>query len=158
VTNDRKMKKEKVYKAVVTKNNIVNEPSILYQNSPLNNAVELINYARQGINMKYLTNLSDKLSLSLQEIGDILHVSLRTLQRYAPTKVLDSDASAKALNLAALQAHGIDVFGTATDFNEWLRSGVPHLGNKTPLSYLDTPFGFTLIDQTLGRIEHGLFA
>jgi putative toxin-antitoxin system antitoxin component (TIGR02293 family) len=108
--------------------------------------------------MKYLTNLTEKLSLNLQEMGEILHVSLRTLQRYAPNKVLDSDASAKALNLAALQTHGMEVFGSEIDFNEWLRTPVPHLGNKTPLSYLDTPFGFTLVEQTLGRIEHGLFA
>ncbi len=137
--------------------NIVEEPAAAWE-SPIGSISEMINFSRNGINMNYLNKLSNKLSLSLQEMGEILHVSLRTLQRYAPTKVLDTDASAKAINLAALQVHGIDVFGSEKDFNEWLRSEVPHLGNKTPLSYLDTPFGFTLIDQTLGRIEHGLFA
>ncbi len=147
----------KEYKSNVAPISAVEEPMVAYQSSA-NSISEMINFARTGISMKYLTNLSDKLSLSLQEIGEILHVSLRTLQRYAPNKVLDSDVSAKALNLAALQAHGLEVFGTESDFNEWLRTPVPNLGNKTPLSFLDTPFGFTLIDQTLGRIEHGIFA
>lgn len=138
--------------------NIVNEPMAAYLTSPTSNTAQMINFARQGINMNYLSNLSDKLSLNLQEIGNILHVSLRTLQRYAPTKVLDSDASAKVLNLASLQIHGKDVFGSEENFAEWLKTEVPALGNKTPLSYLDTPFGFQLVDQTLGRIEHGLFA
>jgi putative toxin-antitoxin system antitoxin component (TIGR02293 family) len=153
-----KMKNDKTYSEIESKNSIVSEPMITYQISQPNSTSQLINYARQGISMTYLSNLTEKLSLSLQEISEILHVSLRTLQRYAPTKVLDSDISAKALNLAALQAHGIEVFGSEKDFNEWLRTPVPHLANKTPLSYLDTPFGFTLVDQTLGRIEHGLFA
>lgn len=144
-------------KEIELPNNAVNEPIMAYQRST-NTISDMIQFSRNGINMQFLTNLSNKLSLSLQEMGDILHVSLRTLQRYAPTKVLDTDASAKALNLANLQAHGIEVFGDETNFNDWLRTKVPALGNKTPLSYLDTPFGFTLIDQTLGRIEHGLFA
>jgi putative toxin-antitoxin system antitoxin component (TIGR02293 family) len=138
--------------------NIVNEPMAAYITSPASHTAQMINFARQGINMNYLSNLSEKLSLNLQEIGNILHVSLRTLQRYAPTKVLDSDASAKVLNLASLQKHGKEVFGTEENFAEWLKTEVPALGNKTPLSYLDTPFGFQLVDQTLGRIEHGLFA
>lgn len=141
-----------------TNSNIENEPMMAYLASPISNAAQMINYARQGINMKYLLKLTEKLSLNLQEMGNILHVSLRTLQRYAPTKVLDTDASAKVLNLAALQSHGIEVFGTEEDFAQWLKMKVPALGNKTPLSYLDTPFGFQLINQTLGRIEHGLFS
>ncbi len=152
------MKKNKDYVSEENNLNLLNEPTISFDLSPISNASQLINYARQGINMQYLNNLTNRLSLNLQEMGEILHVSLRTLQRYAPTKVLDSDASAKVLNLAALQSHGLEVFGSEKDFNEWLRSEIPHLGNKTPLSYLDTPFGFTLVDQTLGRIEHGLFA
>lgn len=151
------MKTEKDYIENEEANNIVNEPIMAFDR-PMNSISEMIQFSRNGINMQYLTNLSQKLSLSLQEMGEILHVSLRTLQRYAPSKILDTDASAKALNLANLQAHGIEVFGTEIHFNEWLRTKVPSLGNKTPLSFLDTPFGFTLIDQTLGRIEHGIFA
>ncbi|MES2797764.1 MAG: antitoxin Xre/MbcA/ParS toxin-binding domain-containing protein [Bacteroidota bacterium] len=152
------MKKETKFQKNGRDLNMVNEPIMAYLTSPLDNTSQMINYARQGINMKYLSNLSEKLSLNLQEIGNILHVSLRTLQRYAPTKVLDSDASSKVLNLASLQNHGIEVFGSEEAFANWLKTEIPSLDNKTPLSYLDTPFGFQLIDQTLGRIEHGLFA
>lgn len=157
MTNDVEMKKDKEYQEIEKPLNMAEEPMMVFE-SPMNGISEMIQFSRNGINMQYLTNLSQKLSLSLQEMGEILHVSLRTLQRYAPTKILDTDASAKALNLANLQAHGIEVFGTEAHFNEWLRTKLPSLGNKTPLSFLDTPFGFTLIDQTLGRIEHGIFA
>jgi putative toxin-antitoxin system antitoxin component (TIGR02293 family) len=158
VTNDVDMENYKDMNNDCANDNIANEPSMTYLRSPISNTADMINFARQGINMKYLIGLTEKLALNLQEMGEILHVSLRTLQRYAPTKILDTDASSKILNLAALQSHGIEVFGSEKEFNIWLKSEVPSLENKTPLSYLDTPFGFQLIDQTLGRIEHGIFA
>lgn len=158
MTNNTDAMKTRIIEKPIEGQNVVNESIAGYMVAPAYNTTNLINYARQGIRMSFLLNLSEKLSLSLQEVGNILHVSLRTLQRYAPTKTLDTDASAKVLNLEALYRHGIEVFGDEESFNNWLRSKIPSLGNQTPLSYLDTPFGFQLVDQTLGRIEHGIFA
>jgi putative toxin-antitoxin system antitoxin component (TIGR02293 family) len=146
------------YKIDDLEKNIASEPTIAYGRSVLLDTSELIKYARNGISMKYISNLATTLALTLQDIGNILHVSLRTLQRYEPTKILDSDASSKILNLKALQIHGLEVFGSEEHFNVWLRSEIPSLGHQTPLSYLDTPFGFQLVDDTLGKIDHGIFA
>lgn len=120
--------------------------------------VYLISYARRGLDMRFVMDIMDRLSLTLKDIADILHVSLRTLQRYKDTTKLDTDASSKLLYLAKLEAAGIRVFGDKAAFNTWLKSPLDALGGFTPLSYLDTPFGFELVEQALGRIEHGIFA
>jgi putative toxin-antitoxin system antitoxin component (TIGR02293 family) len=154
------MEDQKEYKVEESNPFIVNDSVSVYnsiQNST-NSLQELINLARNGIYMSFLNQLSFRLALSLQEMGDILHVSLRTLQRYAPTKKLDTDASAKVLRLAALQLHGIEVFGNESVFNKWLRKSIPALGGQVPLQLLDTPYGFEMVDNALGQIEHGVFA
>jgi putative toxin-antitoxin system antitoxin component (TIGR02293 family) len=135
---------------------VLQEPAALYGYNF--EPSKLLQFARQGLSMSYLQKLASSLSLSLQEVSEILHISLRTLQRYTASKKLDTDISSKLLHLTALHNHGVEVFGSEADFNSWLKSPVAFLENKTPLSFLDTPFGFMVVDQALGRIEHGVFA
>ncbi|MEE9372290.1 MAG: antitoxin Xre/MbcA/ParS toxin-binding domain-containing protein [Saprospiraceae bacterium] len=120
--------------------------------------LEMIKSTRAGIEMSTILGLSKKLLLTTTELSKILHISLRTLQRYSSSTVLNSDISSKALQLEKLHNFGFDVFGDSTSFGEWLHIKVPALGGERPLDYLDTPFGFLLIEQMLGRIEHGIFA
>lgn len=121
-------------------------------------AYNYIEKARMGVPFRFLTDIAEKLSLSMLEISNLLHVSLRTLQRYAPTKKLDTDASAKALQLASLLAKGTEVLGSENTFNDWLNSSIPALNGKKPKEFLDTPFGFQLLDEELDRIKFGIFA
>jgi putative toxin-antitoxin system antitoxin component (TIGR02293 family) len=119
---------------------------------------EVVQYARQGLSAAYVLSLADQLVLSIQELSDILHISVRTIQRWEHDKILDVDLSSKAILLARLQHHGARVFGEGDSLGNWLHTPVPALHGCTPLSYLDTPFGFDIIHQVLGRIEEGVFA
>ena len=119
---------------------------------------DVIQHARKGVSMSYLLRLARHMGISLQELAEILHVSLRTVQRYSDEKVLDTDLSSKAILLASLHKKGVQVFGSDEAFSEWLRTPVPVLDGNKPISFLDTPFGFQLLHQVLGRIEHGVFA
>ncbi len=120
--------------------------------------LKVIRHAREGIKMGYLLQLGDLMGLTQMEISKILHVSLRTLQRYNAEFILDSDASSKVIQLGMLYHRGLDVLGDQSGFSSWLKSPMSSLEGKSPLDYLDTPFGFQLINQILGRIEHGIFA
>lgn len=119
---------------------------------------DIIQQARKGVSMSFLLRLARHMDLSLQDLAGILHVSLRTVQRYSDMKVLDTDLSSKAILLASLHKKGVQVFGSDEAFSEWLRTPVPALDGYKPISFLDTPFGFQLLHQVLGRIEHGVFA
>jgi putative toxin-antitoxin system antitoxin component (TIGR02293 family) len=119
---------------------------------------ETVGFARRGVSSSYLIAVAEHLGLSMQELADILHISVRTIQRWEADKILDVDLSSKAIHLARLEQHGVRVFGTCSAFGGWLRKPIPALQGFTPLSYLDTPFGFEIVHQLLGRIEHGIFA
>jgi putative toxin-antitoxin system antitoxin component (TIGR02293 family) len=138
------------------KNYTYTDQDTLFASEP--SAEVMIKYARTGIDMTFIKQTMDRLRLSLKEIADILHISLRTLQRYKDDTKLDTDASSKVIYLKKLESTGVRVFGSYDAFAKWLRTPILALDGFTPLSYLDTPFGFELVEQTLGRIEHGIFA
>ncbi|MBC7884726.1 MAG: DUF2384 domain-containing protein [Saprospiraceae bacterium] len=125
-----------------------------FQGADLN----IISHARAGIKVGYLLELGEVLGLSQLDLCKILHISLGTLQRYHSDLVLDADASSKVIQLTILRQRGLIVFGNQSGFNHWLKAPMSSLEGKPPLDYLDTPFGFQLIFQILGRIEHGVFA
>lgn len=136
----------------------VGEPSVAYNSSMSNVGLQVIHDARNGIKTDFFLRLGDSMALSLSDMSKILNISLRTLQRYEPTLLLDADASSKVIQLIILNRRGIEIFGDQLSFNVWLRSPISELEGSTPLALLDTPFGYQILHQILGRIEHGVFA
>ena len=122
------------------------------------NMIDLISTARSGIPFSRALSLASRLSLSLIDLAPILHLSSRSMHRYGGEKILDRDVSVTVLRLEQLIKEGLDTFSDEVDFSKWLRSSVPFLGGHSPLSFLDTSFGFDLVHQALGRIRHGVFA
>lgn len=51
-----------------------------------------------------------------------------------------------------------EVFGSELLAQQWLHSEIRSIGGVQPVSLLDTDEGFTLVMDTLGRIEHGIAA
>lgn len=119
---------------------------------------DLIRLARNGVLKKTLLQLADKLSFTLHELSKILHISERTLQRYGNEDKLATDTSERALLLAQLYSRGITLFETSENFNDWLRTPLPAFQQQAPIQFLDTAFGFQLVMDEIGRIEHGVFA
>ncbi|WP_291909782.1 antitoxin Xre/MbcA/ParS toxin-binding domain-containing protein [Chitinophaga sp. CB10] len=119
---------------------------------------DFIALSRSGVIKRALLNLSRQISFSLTELAQVVHISERTLQRYADDAKLSLDTSERAIMLSALYQRGAEVFGDLENFKEWMRTPLPSFNYQLPISLLDTTFGFQLIQDELGRIEHGLFA
>lgn len=119
---------------------------------------DLLNLARKGVSKKALISLAKQISLTIQEVADIMHISERTLQRYTPATLIKTEHAEKAIELARLYQRGIEVFGTINNFNDWMKTPNYTLNGESPLNLLDTSIGFELILQTLGRIEYGVFS
>ncbi len=119
---------------------------------------DLLQLTRQGLPKKVLTTLAKKISLTLQELSDIMHISERTLQRYNDDAVVKSEYSEKAIELARLYIRGQEVFGSMDKFTRWMKTPSHVFRDQTPVSLLDTSVGFDMVLRELGRIEHGIFA
>ena len=120
--------------------------------------LELIKKARAGIPKSQMFLLMKQLGLALKDISEILHISERTLHRYPNNKKLDVQATERLLQLSVLIAKGEHVFGDPNKFRMWMNFPYPPFAMKTPMSLLDTTFGFQLVFDQLTRIEHGIFA
>ena len=113
----------------------------------------------KDFNYKDFKKISDKVPFTLQEWSDILHISERTLQRYAkanssfPFSVTD-----RILQIDKVIKRGIHVFGNMEKFIGWLRENPFMLEGRLSLQSLATIDGIHKILTQLGRIEHGIFA
>ena len=59
--------------------------------------------------------------------------------------------------IVTVTARAIEVFGTREKAIRWLRTPLPALSDRTPLSMLNTADGIEHIEEVLGRIEQGVW-
>ncbi|CAN5292034.1 hypothetical protein BH09BAC4_BH09BAC4_06580 [soil metagenome] len=113
--------------------------------------------SRQGMLRAEADQVAQLAGLTDIELARILNMSVRNLHRLKADDKLARDASERLLLLTNLLQHGLDVFDEdAQTLAEWLRSPIRELNTQSPLSLLDTTTGFGLVDDVLGRIEHGI--
>lgn len=132
-----------------------------YATLPLQTAVHspytVIDKSRQGMLRSEADKVAQLAGLTDIELARILNMSVRNLHRLKADDKLTRDASERLLLLTNLLQHGLDVFDEdAQTLVEWLRSPIRELNTQSPLSLLDTTTGFGLVDDVLGRIEHGI--
>ncbi|GAB3926564.1 type II RES/Xre toxin-antitoxin system antitoxin [Larkinella terrae] len=119
----------------------------------------IIDQAEKGVAASRVDQAARLLGLSLKEMAVILQIAERTLHRFRQEGRLDTQTSERLLLLENLAAHGLKVFDSqADDLADWLRHPLRELKHKAPLELLHTISGFTLADDVLTRIEHGVFS
>ena len=90
------------------------------------------------------------------EFQETFKTTVKTIQNYAAQKLkLDASLSEKLLKSFALFKKGIEVFGSAKAFHQWLNTSAYGLGNQIPYTLMDTFTGISLIEEELIRIEYG---
>ncbi len=150
---------------------IVKEPMVAYRASsctPLELIIgqsaiktsdfDLLQLARKGISKKSLLALAKQISLTIEEIAGVMHISERTLQRYTPDTLVKTEHADRAIELALLFERGIEVLGSEKAFSSWIKTPNFALGGEVPFNLLDTHIGFTMVSDVLGRIEQGIFS
>jgi putative toxin-antitoxin system antitoxin component (TIGR02293 family) len=96
--------------------------------------------------------------LSDAEVYQLI-VPRRTLaHRLAKHQSLSKDESDKAVRVARLAAMAEQVFGEPERAWRWLRKPKRRFAGKTPVEMLATEAGARLVEETIGQIEHGIFA
>ncbi len=120
--------------------------------------LDWIEVIRNGIPAAAIESLLKVMQVSQSELARALGIPERTLARRKREGVLNSEESAKLLRLARVVGRANEVFEDTEAALHWLKSPNSALSGATPLSLLDTDIGAENVLDTLGRIEHGVFA
>ena len=121
-------------------------------------AIDWIRMIREGIPAAAIESILSATGLAQSEVARALGIPERTLARRKRGGVLNSEESSKLLRLARAVSRAQDVFDGSAAAVDWLKTPNAALGGDTPLSLLDTDIGAESVLDTLGRIEHGVFA
>ena len=137
----------------------VSEGLATYQAIGKRDIYQLIQAIRNGLSFQNFQSIAKNIPFSIAEWASYLHLSERTMQRYKTEKLsFDPIQTDKIFQISILYKNGIEIFGSEFKFNTWLATENIALGNVKPKSLLDSTFGIKLLNDTLGRIEHGIFA
>lgn len=120
--------------------------------------VDWINVIRRGLPAAAIEALTKAVKVSNVELARALGIPERTLARRKREGTLSSEESAKLLRLARAVGRANEVFEDTEAALHWLKSPNSALSGATPLSLLDTEIGAESVMDTLGRIEHGVYA
>ena len=121
-------------------------------------SLDWIGILREGIPAAAVESILSAARLSQSELAYALAIPERTLARRKREGALSTDESSKLLRLARVISRATAVFDDADAAVDWLKSPNAALGGHAPLRLLDTDIGAESVLDTLGRIEHGVFA
>ena len=107
-----------------------------------------------GATLKFIGNLLKTLDVHLSQVLPVSQAGL-----YRQYKKVDVDLVVKdsLVELVRLMLKGVEAFGDWEDFHEWLNARIENLGNRRPLDLLALQTGRREVEQTLERIEYGVY-
>src|SRR5688500_14741417 len=113
----------------------------------------------KDFNYKEFKKIADKVPFTQREWADILHISERTLQRYAKENGnFNFSVSDRILQIDKVMKRGTEVFGNLDKFINWLRDNPSMLEGRLSVLSLASFEGINKVLTQLGRIEHGILA
>ncbi len=121
-------------------------------------ALDWIGMIREGIPAAAVASILNVVELSQSDLARALGIPERTLARRKREGVLNSEESSKLLRLARVVSRAQEVFDDARVAVDWLKAPNAALRGHAPLNLLDTDIGAESVLDTLGRVEHGVFA
>ena len=103
--------------------------------------------------------IADKSPFNQGEWASMLHLSERTLQRYAKNNGTLAPMNAeRALQISKVLEEGKTAFGSTANFYSWLKGNPYMLEGNLTLESLTTLEGIGRVITQLGRIQQGIFA
>lgn len=120
--------------------------------------LEWLSLVRQGLPAGAVDAAVRTVGMAQGELARALDIPERTLARRKREGVLNREESAKLVRLARIVERAAEVFEDERMALDWLKSANAALGGVAPVSLLDTDLGAAAVMETLGRIEHGVFA
>jgi putative toxin-antitoxin system antitoxin component (TIGR02293 family) len=129
------------------------EPSIVYDKSII------VIPSIDDFTYNEFQKIAGKTPFTQAEWAAMLHISERTLQRYAKNNTRFASINAeRALQIANVIEEGKKTFGNTEAFYNWLKRNPEILEGQLSLGSLTSYEGIVKVLTQLGRIQHGIFA
>jgi len=128
--------------------------------SAIQSDLSIVQNSNDGIEASVFFDLVDISGINRNLLAEeIFDVSVKTMLRYKKEKKKLSPRNSEiALKILNLFKRGIEIFGSLESFNSWLNKPAYGLGEKNPISLMNTITGIDLIEEELIRIEYGALA
>ena len=111
------------------------------------------------INYDDFKKVADKIPFTQAEWSSILHISERTLQRYAKDNHLFAPINAERILLInKVLTEAKITFGKTEKFYEWIKRNPYMMEGNLSVQSLSTYEGIQNVLTQLGRIQQGIFA
>jgi putative toxin-antitoxin system antitoxin component (TIGR02293 family) len=119
----------------------------------------LAELVREGIPVKALMLLAERLDLRQSEIAEKIGIPLRTLTRRMSSESLLTPAeSDRTVRLAQVYATAVETFGDSEKAVSWLKTPNRVLRGAAPIDQLDTDPGVREVEDVMGRIAYGVYS
>jgi len=128
-------------------------------NRPLSTGFDLINLSNEGISKASLEALINHLGVTKKSFSeDVLDISVKTLERKKSTDKLDKRTSSHVIEIAKVVEHAFEVFEDSEKVKRWINTPNRALNHIKPIDLFYIPTGLGMVDDILGRIEHGVYS
>lgn len=133
------------------------EPSVLYEFPGQISDTEVLTFLQtKDVNWKHVNAIKTLTHFNDEVISDWLNISVRTFRSYRqPENKFKENTKEQIILLLSLIKHGIQVFGSAKEFDKWLNGVNFYFDAKTPNSFLNTVTGIRFVDDNLTAMEYG---
>ncbi|WP_232009356.1 type II RES/Xre toxin-antitoxin system antitoxin [Mucilaginibacter mallensis] len=137
--------------------NLLAEPEVFYSYRPAYiDDISLLTRSKKGLNAKAALDFLSLSGFTQDEFQETFKTTVKTIQNHVTRELtLDAALSEKLLKSFALFDKGVEIFGTANAFHQWLNTPSYGLGKQLPFDLMDTITGIQLITEELTRIEFG---
>ncbi|MGC1463993.1 MAG: antitoxin Xre/MbcA/ParS toxin-binding domain-containing protein [Terracidiphilus sp.] len=126
---------------------------------PVSKSGALAELVREGLPVKALLLLAERLDIRQAEISEKLGIPKRTLtRRLTQHSRLTAAESDKAVRLAQVYANAAETLGDGDKAAAWLKTPNRALRGGRPLDQLDTDPGVREVEDVLGRIAYGVYS
>lgn len=110
----------------------------------------------QKVNWSYVDTIKKLTSFTDDVLAGWFNVTVKTFRSYKKSKTgFKANVKEHIVVLLSLIKHGIKVFGSSSDFNQWLDTPNFHFDNQKPSNFLNTITGIRFVDDRLTSIEYG---
>jgi len=126
---------------------------------PMNKSGALADLVREGLPVKSLFLLAERLNLRQAEISEKIGIPQRTLtRRLAQHSRLTAAESDRTVRLAQVYSTAAETLGDGDKAAAWLKTPNRALRGGRPLDQLDTDPGVREVEDILGRIAYGVYS